>query len=320
MTKIYSRKQIESAIDIPYLIAELEKGLMLFSQKQTCIAPSSFLHFDAPPADVHIKSGAICGDDFFVIKVASGFYDNPKINLPSSNGLMLLFSQKTGELKAILLDEGRLTDLRTALAGAIAAKHLAPHPITKIGLLGTGTQAREQLLALQYVTICRDVLVWGRNVAKAAALADDPRLADFKIAVAEDVEEITQSCNLIVTATAASQPLLFGHQLRPGTHITAVGTDDYGKQELDATVFNKANLIVADSLEQCSRYGDLAHMPTLDDRPIMELGALLLTPQARSEDDITIADLTGVAIEDLQIAKAIYHKLESSTWGSNCCS
>jgi ornithine cyclodeaminase len=175
--QIYTKEQIEKAIDIPYLIAEIEKGLILYSKEKAIIAPSSFLHFKTPPGDVHIKSGAIIDEDLYVVKIASGFYDNPKFALSSSNGLMLLFSQKTGELKAILLDEGRLTDLRTGLAGAIAAKHLANHPIIKIGIIGTGIQAREQLFNLQFATDCREVLVWGRNPAKAMDFAQDPRLS-----------------------------------------------------------------------------------------------------------------------------------------------
>ena len=140
--QIYTKTQIENALDIPYLITEIEKGLILYSRRKANIAPSSFLHFENPPGDTHIKSGAIPGEDLYVIKIASGFYENPKIGLSSSNGLMLLLSQKTGELKAILLDEGRLTDLRTGLAGAIAAKYLA-NPIIKIGMIGTGIQSRE---------------------------------------------------------------------------------------------------------------------------------------------------------------------------------
>src|SRR4029077_9953991 len=133
-----------------------------------------FMRFKNPPGDVHVKSGYIPGDDLYVIKIASGFYDNSKIGLPSSNGLMLLFSQKTGALQAILLDEGRLTDLRTALAGAICAKYLAPKQVDCIGIIGNGTQAKQQLLNLQFVTSCREVIVWGRDPTKTLAFIEDP--------------------------------------------------------------------------------------------------------------------------------------------------
>jgi ornithine cyclodeaminase len=307
--KVYTRNQIEKAIEIPSLLAAIEEGLIRYSEKRAHIAPVSFLHFKEPVGDVHIKSGALLGHEFYVVKIASGFYDNPKIGLSSSNGLMLLFSQKTGELAAILLDEGRLTDLRTALAGAIAAKHVANRSISKIGIIGTGTQAKEQLFHLQFMTDCRDVLVWGRDPVKAKKYAEDPYLSIFKIEAAKGIDEITESCNLIITATTSTNPLLFGHQLRPGTHITAVGADDYGKQELDSTVFDIADLIVVDSFSQCSRYGDLAHANAIESKLIIELGTFLKMPQARQENWITVADLTGVAVEDLQIANAVFANL-----------
>ena len=154
--KVYTKTEIEQVLDIPYLMAEIEKGLISDSDKRVLHAPLSLMHFENPKGDVHIKSGAILGDSLYVVKVASSFYENPKLGLSSSNGVMLLFAQKTGELKAILLDEGCLTDLRTGLSGAIAAKYLAPHSVTKIGIIGTGTQAREQLfhLSIRYSHHC----------------------------------------------------------------------------------------------------------------------------------------------------------------------
>lgn len=308
--KMYTKEQIEASIDIPLILEELEKGLVFYSENRVEIAPVGFMRFNHPPGDVHIKSGYIPGDDLYVVKIASGFYDNPKLGLSSSNGLMLLFSQKTGALEAILNDEGRLTDLRTALVGAICSKYLAPSLITCIGIIGTGTQAKEQLFHLKFVTSCREVLVWGRNQNAVAAFAKDPMLSSFRIRCASSIEELTENCNLIVTATTSKHPLLFGHQLKPGTHVTAVGADDIDKQELDASVFEVSDLIVADSLSQCLQCGDLAKAKNLEGKQLFELGAFLKKPQARQDHWITVADLTGVAIADLQIAKAVLSKLQ----------
>jgi ornithine cyclodeaminase len=309
--KIYTKDEIEQVIDIPFLMQEIEDGLRLASEGKVINAPVSFMHFESPKGDVHVKSGAFLDGEMYVVKIASGFYENALLGLPSSNGAMLLFSQKTGKLITILLDEGRLTDLRTGLAGAITAKYLAPPSITKIGIIGTGTQAQEQLLHLQHVTPCRNVLVWGRDWLKAKKFASDPRLKDFDIIVSQHIEEITHNCNLIVTTTPSSKPLLFGPQLQPGTHITAVGADDVSKQELDESVFDRADLIIVDSLLQCSSYGDLSHAKNADLNSVIELGKWLQEPRKRQPHWITVADLTGLAIEDLQVAKAIYKKLES---------
>lgn len=309
--KIYTKNEIEQAIDIPFLMQEIEAGLRLASEGKTISAPVSFMHFEFPKGDVHIKSGAFLNGEMYVVKIASGFYENPFLGLPSSNGSMLLFSQKTGELITILLDEGRLTDLRTGLAGAIAAKYFAPPTIIKIGIIGTGTQAKEQLFHLQDVTPCRNALVWGRDQLKAKKFASDPCLKAFNITVSQTIEEITQTCNLIVTTTPSSTPLLFGYQLRPGTHITAVGADDVDKQELDKTVFGCADLIIVDSLSQCSSYGDLSHAKNVNLDSVIELGKWLQDPRERQPHWITVADLTGLAIEDLQVAKAVYTNLKS---------
>jgi len=309
--QIYTKEHIDAVIDIPQIMKEIESGLILHSEGKVQTSPVGLLQFSSPQGDVHIKSCALLDGNSYVIKVASGFYDNPKLGLSSSNGMMLLFSQQTGALQAILLDEGRLTDLRTGLAGAICAKYLAPKQVEYIGIVGTGTQAKQQLLGLQFATRCREVLVWGRNSCKALAFIQDPDLSLFNMRVANHIDEITQQCRLIVTATTSSSPLLFGYQLLPGTHITAIGADSPGKQELDATVFGSADLIIVDSLSQCLDHGDLSHAKSESkDKTVMEIGTLLKEPLERKEQWITVADLTGVAIEDLQVAKAIYHQLQ----------
>ena len=152
-------------------------------------------------------------------------------------------------------------------------------------------------------------MLWGRDRIKANKFASDPYLKTFHITVSQSIEEITQNCNLIVTTTPSSKPLLFGHQIRPGTHITAVGADDAGKQELHESVFSCADLIIADSLLQCASYGDLSHAKKTDLNSVIELGKWLQDPQKRESHWITVADLTGLAIEDLQVAKAVYRKL-----------
>lgn len=305
---VFTKDQIQNALDVPFIMSEIEKGLVSYSMKQTIMAPIGFLNFSTPPGEVHIKSGTVLNDEYYVVKVASSFYDNPKIGLPSSNGLMLLFSSINGKLEAILLDEGRLTDIRTGIAGAISAKYLA-NPVTGIGIIGTGTQARDQLYNLQFITDCKEVYVWGRDPIKCEAFKNDPQFSSFNISIAKSIDDIGALCNLIITTTSSTSPLLFGRQIRPGTHVTAVGADSTGKQELDVSVFEKADIISVDSLSQCSKYGDYSRAKHLD-KPVYELGEIISNPISRSKDSITIADLTGVAVEDLQIAKAIYSILK----------
>ena len=293
------------------LLAAIEEGFVLYANGKVVVPPVGHLGFTDPPGDVHIKYGRIEGDDYYVIKIASGFYDNPKQGLPPGNGMMMVFSAKTGDPLAILHDEGVLTDIRTAIAGAVVAKYLAPSNVTCIGIVGTGVQARLQLAYLRSVTSCREVMVWGRSLDKAQAVAADPDLADFHIKATTDMNELAERCNLIVTTTASREALLMAGQVRPGTHITAMGADAAGKQELDAALFAKTDIVVADSIPQCVDHGDIYHAiqsGDISEEKIISLGDVIHHPQLRRANDtqITIADLTGVAIQDIQIAKGVY--------------
>ena len=307
--KTLSLKEIKAALPSVDLMAEIEQGFVAYSQGRAVVPPIGELIMHDPPGEVHIKYGYIAGDDYYVIKIASGFFENPKLDLPSSNGLMLVFSQKTGTLEAVLLDEGHLTDIRTAVAGAITAKHLAPSSIERIGIVGTGVQARLQLEYLAPVTDCRDVLVWGRNGDKLSAYEQDMSAKGFEVSTTTDADDIIASCNLIVTTTAATSPLLSG-QVQPGTHITAMGSDTHDKQELHADILQGADLVVADSISQCLERGEIhqaLNSNAIAETDLVELGSIIAGDVAgrTSDDQITVADLTGVAVQDIQISKAV---------------
>ena len=158
--------------------------------------------------EVHIKYGCVAGDAGYLIKIASGFPGNPALGMPASNGLMLVFSQRSGEPQCILLDEGYLTDRRTAAAGAVAAKYLAPARVERIGILGTGIQARMQLLELSSVISCREVAVWGRNPQHVELYCEEMQAKGYQVSATADIEEIPASCNLIITTTPATEPIL----------------------------------------------------------------------------------------------------------------
>lgn len=316
MTRVIGNQEIENIlkeIDHQILLKTIEEGFIAYSEKRVVVPPVGHLGFQNPPGDVHIKYGYLQDDQYYVIKIASSFYDNPKIGLPSSNGLMLIFNQKNGELLSVLLDEGYLTDIRTALAGAVVAKYLAPNNVTNIGIIGTGTQARLQLHYLQYVTNCRNIFVWGRNKESLEKYTYDMKDSGWSITTTQNIEDITNSCNLIITTTPSTKPLLFAKQVRPGTHVTAMGADRKGKQELDPLIFQKADIIIADSIDQCMDHGDISHAikdKLIDEKKIIELGNFIKSGSRRENDkQITVADLTGVAIQDIQIAKIIQEAL-----------
>jgi ornithine cyclodeaminase len=302
--------EIRDALRGVDLVPGMEAAFVAYSTGKAVVPPVGELLLPDVQADVHIKYGYIVGEPYYVIKVASGFYANPEKGLPSSNGLMLVFSRTTGELLAILLDEGYLTDLRTGAAGAVAAKHLAPRTVRRIGIVGSGTQARYQLRMLQPVVACRAVLAWGRHPERLERYREEMTAEGFAVATTTDVRDVMATCDLIVTATASRAPLLLRDQLRPGVHITAVGADTPGKQELDPLILRRAEVVVADSLSQCVERGEIAHaVRSRCVRPddVAELGAVIAgkAPGRLSEDDITVADLTGVAVQDIEIARTV---------------
>jgi ornithine cyclodeaminase len=305
---IMDRARIETVLADLDLVPLLEEAFRGYSGGRAIVPPVGELLLDQ--GEVHIKYGAIDGDDYYVIKVASGFYDNATLGLPSSNGLMLVFRQATGEPVAVLLDEGHLTDLRTAVAGAIGAKLLAPLEIERIGVLGTGTQARMQVQQLAALTPCRTVLAWGRDSARVARYAADLAGAGFDVEAAPDPAGVAVACNLIITTTPSVEPLLQAADIRAGTHITAIGSDTADKQELAADVLAMADVVVADSLEQCRSRGEIAQAlasGAIADGKAVELGAVLSGEAGgrASEDQVTVFDSTGVAVQDIAIATAV---------------
>ena len=184
--------------------------------------------------EVDVKTAWIPGFDGFAIKVCPGFFDNPKRGLPSLNGLMILFSATTGLVEALFLDNGYLTDVRTAAAGAVAARHMAPATVETAGVLGTGVQARLQLQAAHLVRPFARALVWGRDPAKAAATAADlAATLGIDARPEPDPARLVAESQLVVTTTPAREPILQADWLHPGLHITAMGSDQSEKNELD---------------------------------------------------------------------------------------
>jgi ornithine cyclodeaminase len=314
MTQFYNLTQIKSVLEKIQPVQEIEEGFIAYSEGKTEIPPVGEMLFKKPPGDVHIKYGYIVDDDYYVIKIASGFFESPQSSRYTSDGLLLLFKKGTGELACALLDECYLTHVRTAAAGAVVAKYLAPKHVDRIGIVGAGTQGRMQLEFLDSVIDCKDVMAWGMNKKELDEYKEDMELVGYNVRTTLKAEDIAANCNLIVTATPSKSPLLSADKVRKGTHITAMGSDTPEKNELDPRILQKADIIVADSISQCLLRGEIHQAlkaGVLEKERIVELGNVIVNPnlQRTSEEQTTIADLTGVAVQDIQIAKAVYHAL-----------
>lgn len=297
------------------LLQCIEEAFVALSDGSADVPPVGHLGFTEPAGDMHIKYGYIKGDANYVVKIASGFYQNQSIGLPNNNGLILVFNAKTGIPECLLQDEGYLTDLRTALAGAVAARHLGPKNIKAIGILGTGVQARMQLEMLSWVTDCKEVCIYGRSADKAKQYQQGMTKQGFHVRVCSSPAEIAAHCNLIITTTASQAALLSADDIRPGTHITAMGADAPGKQELAPEILGKATFVACDSKSQCLHHGE-THAAVAEgligEDEVIELGSLLHGPVQRRKNDITIADLTGIATQDIKIASFVLENIDMS--------
>lgn len=272
--------------------------------------------------EVDVKTAYIPGFDGFAIKVSPGFFDNPKLGLPSLNGLMVLFSATTGMVQAVFLDNGYLTDLRTAAAGAVAAHHLAPDAVHTAGVIGTGVQARLQMKAAHIVRPFQRLLVWGRDATQAQACADDlARDLKCEARVVEHPGDLVMASQLVVTTTPARDPIVKARWLHPELHITAMGSDQEGKNEIEPEALIKADLYVADRVAQAEKLGELRSAMAAgiwDKGTPSELGDVI-TGRARgrrSDEEITIADLTGTGVQDTAIATHVFERLKNGTTGT----
>lgn len=293
----------EAAVD------EVERAFAALAGEGVVMPPILSMDLPAANGEVDVKTAYLPGFDGFAIKVSPGFFDNPKIGLPSLNGLMILFSAKTGLVEALLLDNGYLTDVRTAAAGAVAARHLAPE-VTTAGVLGTGVQARLQIEAARLVRPFERVLVWGRDPVRAEICAQDiaESLGGIEVRVEADPSRVVGESQLVVTTTPAREPVLRAEWLHPGLHITAMGSDQPGKNEIDPAVFEHLSVYVPDRESQCRSQGELraaiAAGAVPEDRTYAELGAVATEPALgrKTKEDITLVDLTGTGAQDTAIA------------------
>lgn len=275
------------------------------------VAMPPILRLDIPEhrGEVDVKTAYVPGLDGFAIKISPGFFDNPKLGLPSVNGLMVLLSARTGLVEALLLDNGYLTDVRTAAAGAVAAKHLARPDAAVAAVFGAGVQARLQLRALTLVRPIREARIWARRPDKAeGAAADLSTELGIPVRAVADGAEAVMGADIVVTTTPATEPVLRADWLSPGQHVTAMGSDAEHKNELEPAVIARAGLYVADSLSQTRRLGELHHAIAAGllrpDAAFPELGAVVAGTAAgrMSDTQITVCDLTGTGVQDTAIA------------------
>jgi ornithine cyclodeaminase len=315
---VVSEREIRALLDAPSCISAVERAFGLYAIGAAELP--NVIHLDIPEyrGEIHVKAGYLHGGEFYAVKMASGFPDNPTLGLSPGNGIVIVFDARTGVPSAVLLDNGYITDLRTAAAGAIAAKYLARDAVETVAVIGTGIQARLQPRLLAAVRSFRSVRVWGRRMDAAQQCVRDLEQSGtlpFGCVVSAEpsVEAAVRNADIVITVTASRSPVVRASWLAPGVLVTAVGSDGAHKQELDVDVLGSADRVIADSLAQCRRIGEIHHAleaGVIDESKITELGRIINGdgPGRRSPEETIVCDLTGVGVQDVAAAAVVVQR------------
>lgn len=321
--KILTEADLRKAISLDLdAVACVEQAFKALAGGNVVMPPILSMAIEPFNGEVDVKTAFVPGIDSFAIKISPGFFDNPAIGLPSTSGLMVLFAARTGMVEALLLDNGYLTDVRTAAAGAVAARHLSRTDASSACILGAGAQGKLQLKALCLVRPIERATIWARDPDKAGIAATQMASElGINVSVAADLATDVHAADVIVTTTPAAQPVLQGAWLRPGQHVTAMGSDQDHKNELDPACFDRADLYVPDRLSQTRILGELrsaiAAGAVAADTGFAELGEIAAGSATGrvSDEAITLADLTGTGVQDTAIATLARQRALASNAG-----
>ncbi|MER8512596.1 cyclodeaminase [Mesorhizobium sp. M1060] len=321
---ILTEKELRTIVPLDLdAVACVENAFRALATLPVAMPPILRLDIHEQRGEVDVKSAYVPGIEGFAVKISSGFFDNPKLGLPSGGGMMVLLSARTGVVEALLLDNGYLTDVRTAAAGAVAAKHLSRPDSSVAAIFGAGVQAGLQLEALMLVRPIAEARIWARDAVKAETAAGALREKLGILVRAEpDAAKATIGADIIVTTTPSTEPLIKAGFVVAGQHITAMGSDAEHKNEIAPAILRMADLYVADSAKQTRRLGELHHAIASGvmgaDAAVTELGQIIAGERhgRRSPSDITIADLTGTGVQDTAIATLARNRARAANAGT----
>lgn len=308
--RVLTESEIRSLVDPPAAREAVRAAFVALAEGRALLPDVLHLDITRQRGEVHVKGAYIDGFATWSVKAASGFYDNPERGLPVASGVSLAFDAETGFLDTLLFDNGYLTDLRTGAAGALATDLLAAPHLRRAAIIGTGGQARFQLEALLHVRRPERIVVHGRSPERVEAYVREVRdIHGIELETAPSLRAAVEGSDLIVTTTPSREPIVMADWVQPGAHVTAIGSDLPEKRELDPELLRRAQRVVADHLPQARTQGEVHHAMRagLDEADVVELGAVAAgtAPGRTAPDDITVADLTGLGVQDAAMAELV---------------
>ncbi len=309
---ILTQTEVQSCLSMSEAIEAVKVAYSAFARGRVQMPSVQHLDVHQYNGEVDIKSGFV--EDFGLIgtKIASGFYENQKKGLPPGIAVIVLLDLETSMPLAIM-DGTHITAYRTGAAGAIAASVLARKDSQKVGILGTGTQGRMQVLALRELFDIQEVTAWDIDKAMAERYKDQiSKELTVDVKIVTRPEDVTRDADILVTVTPSRKALIGVDSIQEGIHINAIGADGPGKQELDPQIMTRVSKIVVDSLEQCKKIGEIQHafsQGLISESNIhAEIGEIINGDKVgrESENEITLFDSTGLSAQDIAAAKIVY--------------
>ena len=309
-TLVLTRSDVEALLSPDDCRIAVEEAFRAFGSGET--AAPAIVSVRGVDGGFHIKAGLWqrrrC---FFAAKVNGNFAGNAGRGLARIQGVVVLSDGDTGEPLA-LMDSASITTLRTAAATAVAARHLARKDASIVTVCGCGIQGRAQLIALSRVRTIRKMFAFDVDRGRAEDLAREinDTLAIDTLAVG-DLSTASRASDIVVTCTSSNSPLLFDGDVSPGAFVAAVGADSEIKQELDAALLSEVT-VVTDVTAQCATIGDLHHAVSAGTMSLhgvhAELGEIVAGRKTgrSSAEEIVVFDSTGMALQDVAAAAAVY--------------
>jgi alanine dehydrogenase len=320
-TLLLKGRDVAALLTIEECMAAVEHAFKLYGEGKT--QPPGILGVHARDGGFHIKAGLLeLNRSYFAAKVNANFPENAKrVGLPMIQGIVVLCDGENGYPLA-LMDSIEITIQRTGAATGVAAKHLARSDSKTATICGCGNQGRISLRALTKVLAIEKVWAYDMDQVQAQRFADELAAElRIKIDAVSDLQTAVRQSDVCITCTPSKQYFLEKHFVAPGTFIAAIGADNPEKQELEPALLSQSKIVV-DLLEQCATIGELHH--ALDaglmtrDGVFAELGEVIagVKPGRTSSDEIIIFDSTGMALQDVVTAAAVYEKALSKGAGT----